>query len=59
MEGISGCEYLAEGVLAKASYVFGPLAQNLRHVGYEDEVNLSAVPVTITKISLVLYYFVT
>eukprot|EP00122_Pirum_gemmata_P006050 Pgem_evm1s5529 len=44
MEGLNAVDYLEPGVFTNsASYVFGPLIQSLRYVGYNDG-NLIAFP---------------
>lgn len=45
VKGLKGCKYLDPGALTDAlSYVMGPLAEMLEDLGYEDGVNLDAVP---------------
>src|SRR5690606_3680895 len=45
--GVEGCSYLVEGdgrgLLSRLSYVFGPIVENLRAVGYTDS-NMIARP---------------
>lgn len=45
MEGLAGVDYLTPGTLTNhLSYVFGPVITALKKVGYEEGVNLDAVP---------------
>ena len=45
MEGLAGVDYLTPGTLTNhLSYVFGPVIDALKKVGYEQGVNLDAVP---------------
>ena len=45
MEGLAGVDYLTPGTLTNhLSYVFGPVIAALKRVGYEEGVNLDAVP---------------
>jgi len=45
MEGLAGVDYLTPGTLTNhLSYVFGPVIDALKKVGFEEGVNLDAVP---------------
>jgi len=45
IQGLAGVDYLTDGRVTKlASYVFGPLINALKKIGYVEEVNLDAAP---------------